>query len=449
MKALIIDDEAGIRLSLSHFLKERGYETLEAVSGGEGLAAARSSFPDVIFLDKKLPDCDGESLLSSLVSSESGTSVIMMTAYVELDEAVKAMKQGAEYFFAKPFDLNQLSLVLDSIEERYRLRNELLHCRNLNGHTAASGMVGVSPQINRIQRLVSLLARNSTTPVLILGESGSGKELVASAIHQQGMSTGPFVEINSASLSETLLESELFGHEKGAFTDASKMKKGLFEIANNGTIFFDELAEMPLAIQAKLLKVLDSKLFRRVGGVADIRSNARFVGATNKDLGALVKRGLFREDLFYRINVLPITIPPLRERGRDIVLLAEHFIRHLGEAMGKARVRASSEFMQALTRHHWPGNVRELKNIIERALILAESHELSPDHLPVELRVNNPVPEGKINAAEFPTLQMLEDQHIRAALRFTGGNHSRTASILGISRSTLLVKLKAIQSAVQ
>jgi two-component system response regulator AtoC len=451
MKALIIDDEAGIRLSLSHFLKKRGYETLEAVSGVEGLAIARSSLPDVVFLDKKLPDCDGEALLPLLVTPEAETSVIMMTAYVELDEAVQVMKLGAEYFFAKPFDLHQLALVLERIEERHRLKNELLHYRSLNGNVGASstGMVGISPHINRIQRLVSLLARNSTTPVLILGESGSGKELVATAIHQQGMSSGLFVEINSAALSETLLESELFGHEKGAFTDASKMKKGLFEIANNGTIFFDELAEMPLAIQAKLLKVLDSKIFRRVGGVSDIRSNARFIGATNKDLGALVKKGLFREDLFYRINVLPITIPPLRERGRDIVLLAEHFIRLLGEEMGKARMRASGEFIQALIRHNWPGNVRELRNIIERALILAESHELLPDHLPAELRVSNPVPEGRVSDAEFPTLQKIEDQHIRAALHFTGGNHSRTASILGISRSTLLVKLKTIQATVQ
>ena len=451
MKALIIDDEAGIRLSLGHFLKERGYETLEAVSGTEGLAVARSSFPDVVFLDKKLPDCDGESLLPFLVSPETGASVIMMTAYVELDKAVKVMKQGAEYFFAKPFDLNQLALVLDSIEERYRLKNELQRCRNLNAHTdvSSAGMVGISSQINRIQRLIALLARNSTTPVLILGESGSGKELVATAIHQQGMPSGPFVEINSASLSETLLESELFGHEKGAFTDASKVKKGLFEIANNGTIFFDELAEMPLAIQAKLLKVLDSKIFRRVGGVADIRSNARFIGATNKDLGALVKKGLFREDLYYRINVIPITIPPLRERGRDIVLLAEHFIRILGEEMGKARMRATSEFMLALMRHNWPGNVRELRNIIERALILTESHEMSLDHLPIELRTTSSFEGGSISAAEFPTLQAIEDKHIRAALHFTGGNHSRAAAVLGISRSTLLVKLKSIQTTVQ
>jgi two-component system response regulator AtoC len=450
MKALIIDDEAGIRLSLRHFLNKRGYETLEAGTGAEGLATARTSCPDVVFLDKRLPDCDGESLLPLLVSPETGASVIMMTAYVELDKAVKVMKQGAEYFFAKPIDLNQLAMVLDSIEDRLRLKNELHHYRNFHGHAEIStGMVGISPQINKIQRLISLLARNSLTPVLILGESGSGKELVATAIHQQSLSSGPFVEINSASLSETLLESELFGHEKGAFTDASQLKKGLFEIANDGTIFFDELAEMPATIQAKLLKVLDTKVFRRVGGVADIKSNARFIGATNKDLVALVKQGLFREDLFYRINVLPITIPPLRERGRDIVLLAEHFIRVLGEEMGKVRMRASIDVMEALIRHRWPGNVRELRNVVERALILAESNEIALDHLPIEIRSCNIILEGSIRSAEFPSLQVIEDQHIRAALNYTGGNHSRTASILGISRSTLLVKLKTIQRTVQ
>jgi DNA-binding NtrC family response regulator len=268
---------------------------------------------------------------------------------------------------------------------------------------------------------------------------------VATAIHQQSMSSGPFVEINSASLSENLLESELFGHEKGAFTDAAKMKKGLFEIANNGTIFFDELAEMPLSIQAKLLKVLDSKVFRRVGGVDDMKSNARFIGATNKDLGLLVKKGLFREDLYYRINVIPLTIPPLRERGRDVVLLAEHFIRALGEEMGKARMRASYEFMQALTRHNWPGNVRELKNVIERALILADSQEIAIEHLPAEMRGSGSAQAENHYTGEFPTLQQMETRHIRAALHFTGGNHSKTASLLGISRSTLLVKLKSIQ----
>ncbi len=450
MKALIIDDEPGIRLSLGHFLKSRGYETLESANGSDGLEIARSSCPDIVFLDKRLPDCDGESLLPLLISPEIGSSVIMMTAYVELDKAVMLMKQGAEYFFPKPFDLNHLALVLESIEERLRLKNELLHCRNLHGQGGLpTSIIGISPQINRIHRLISLLAQNRSTPVLILGESGSGKELVATAIHQQSPLSGPFVEINSASLSETLLESELFGHEKGAFTDASKIKKGLFEIADNGTIFFDELAEMPLSVQAKLLKVLDTRVYRRVGGVADLKSNARFIGATNRDLGEMVKKGLFREDLFYRINILPLTVPPLRERGRDIIVLAEHFIRSLSEEMGKSRIRMTGEFMEALTKYRWPGNVRELKNVIERALILVENHEIALEHLPLEMRSSTSLPPVNNRAAEFPSLQQIENDHIKAALQWTDNNHSRTAAILGISRSTLLVKLKKTNSAVQ
>jgi len=327
MKALIIDDEAGIRLALTHFMRQRGYQTLEAGTGFDGLAAARKELPDIVFLDQKLPDIDGDSLLPHLVAPEIGACVIMMTAYVELDRAVRTMKQGAEYYFPKPVGLAHLALILETIEERFKLKKEVVHCRNLyEQSTDTTRIIGASPHINRIHRLIALLARNRATPVLILGESGCGKELVAKAIHEQSEVKGPLIEINSASLSETLLESELFGHEKGAFTDASKSKSGLFELANNGTIFFDELAEMPLAIQAKLLKVLDTGFFRRVGGVADLQSNARFIGATNKNLAAMVSDGLFREDLYYRINVIPVTIPPLRDRGGDIILLAE---RHL------------------------------------------------------------------------------------------------------------------------
>lgn len=450
MKALIIDDEAGIRLALSHFLRQRGYQTMEAGTGSDGLAAAKKSLPDIVFLDQKLPDMDGDSLLPYLIAPEIGTCVIMMTAYVELDKAVRIMKQGAEYYFPKPFDLAHLALILESIEARTRVKNEVVHFRNLYDQPAgASKIIGVSPHIIRIQRLIALLARNQATPVLILGESGCGKELVARAIHQQSGVKGPLIEINSASLSETLLESELFGHEKGAFTDASTNKRGLFELADNGTIFFDELAEMPLAIQAKLLKVLDTKFFRRVGGVADLKSNARFIGATNKDLAAMVSAGLFREDLYYRINVIPVTIPPLRDRGGDIIVLAEHFIQLFGEERGRPRIGASTGFMEALTRYRWPGNVRELKNVIERAIILAEGKAITVEHLPLELRTFAPLETTSNVPAQLQTLQQIEDEHVRAVLKYTGGNHSRSAVILCISRSTLLAKLKKLSTTVQ
>lgn len=450
MKALIIDDEPGIRLALGRFLQMRGFEIQEASTGAEGLVLAKKELPDLVFLDQRLPDMDGESILPLLVAQEIGACVIMMTAFVELDQAVRAMKHGAEYFFPKPFDLNHLAIILESVEERFRIKNAAGYYRQLNELSDGQAtLVGSSPQILKIQRLISLLARNRGTPVLILGESGCGKELVARAIHQQSGATGPLVEINSASLSESLLESELFGHEKGAFTDASKVKKGLFEIAADGTIFFDELAEMPLPIQAKLLKVLDTKMFRRVGGVADLTSNARFIGATNRDIASLAQKGLFRADLLYRINVIPVNIPPLRDRAGDIVILAEYFIRQLGHEMGRGRLSTSSGFMDALVSYRWPGNVRELKNVVERAIILADGGAITEAHIPLELRPANSSFQRESVPERMLTLQEAEDGHIRDVLRFTGDNHSRTASILGISRSTLLAKLKKLKSSVQ
>jgi len=444
MRALIIDDEAGIRLPLTHFLAGRGYETAEAATGADGLATARTILPDIVFLDQRLPDCQGEEILRQLVAPEIGACVIMMTAYVEIDQAVRAMKQGAEYFFPKPFDLAHLAMILESVESRHKLKQEILVHRTLQQSGTDTDIIGRSPGIISAQRLISLLAANRTTPVLIFGESGSGKELAARAIHRLSGISGPLVEINSATLSENLLESELFGHEKGAFTDAAKTKSGLFEVAENGTIFFDELGEMPLAIQAKLLKVLDTKTYRRVGGVADLKTNARFMGATNKNLPELVKRGEFREDLFYRINVLPVQMPPLRERGTDIVLLAEHFIRTLGAEMGRTKLSLADSVLAALAAYRWPGNVRELRNVIERALILAEGKVIDFQHLPGEIKTMPAHPPLSANSA-LKTLQQAEDAHIKAALEFTKGNHSRTAALLGISRSTLLLKLKKLQ----
>ena len=443
MKALIIDDEATIRLTLGHFLRRRGYEVMEAATGAEGLATARAFMPDIILLDLQLPDINGENLLPHLVATEVAARVLVMTAFADLDQAVRAMKSGAEYFFQKPFDLAQIATTLARIEEQLQLKKEVSNYRQLYGHAAAGAtIVGISPQIIKVQRLIALLAKNLATTVLILGESGTGKELVASAIHRQSSITGPLVEINSAALSETLLESELFGHEKGAFTDANRQKTGLFELAADGTIFFDEVAEMPLSIQAKLLKVLDSKRFRRLGGVVDITTNARFIGATNRDLQELVRKGLFREDLYYRINVMPINIPPLRARGKDCVILAEHFAEQLGTAMNKARVRISPQAMELIVNYNWPGNIRELKNIIERAIIFTEGADILPEHLPTELRKAPAPPVFTGNAQKTFSLREIEEQYISQVLLATNNNHARSAALLGISRSTLLARLK-------
>ena len=381
-RALIVDDEDAIRHALRHFMQGRGYEVVEAGTGQDALATARSFLPDMVFLDRKLPDCDGEDLLRVLTSPEIGALVVMMTAYVEFDKAISAMRNGAEYYFPKPLDLENIAVILGKVEEKMKLCDEVEYFKCFSGKRVShDNILGNSAQIITIRRLSALLARNVNTPVLILGESGSGKEVVAKSIHLLSGVKGQMVEVNCASLSEHLLESELFGHEQGAFTDARNSKKGLFEIADGGTIFFDEVAEMPLVIQAKLLKVLDSKTFRKVGGVTDIRTSARFMAATNKDLDSMVRRGLFREDLFYRISVFPIHVPPLRSRDKDIALLSSHFAATIGESMGKGRPVVSPEALHFLQTYNWPGNVRELKNVIERALILSPTGEILPNHL--------------------------------------------------------------------
>jgi len=449
MKTLIIDDEPGIRLALGYFMRGRGYDVHEASTGVAGLALAKAELPDMVFLDSKLPDMEGDALLETLTSPEVGAIVVILTGYVELDKAVKAMKSGAEYYFSKPLDLEHIEVVLERCEEKLKLRNEIGRFRKFSEiDDDAVAIIGESPPIIKIQRLISLLAQNPATPVLILGESGCGKEMVAKAIHARSGCKGPMVEINCATLSEHLLESELFGHEKGAFTDAKKAKPGLLELADGGTVFLDEIAEMPLSIQAKLLKVLDSKTFRRVGGISDLKTSTRFMAATNKDLSRLVGEGVFRDDLFYRINVLPIHVPPLRSRGNDIILLADYFTRKLGADMGKAATKISPETMSILQRYQWPGNVRELKNVIERMLILASLKEIPPEYLPTEIRQGAAVQVNIPLSAGLIPLWRMEEDYIARVIEATGHNHSRAAAILGISRSTLLAKLKKMKEGV-
>lgn len=443
MKALVIDDEKSIRLALGHFLAGRGYAVVQAETGAEGLACARSMLPDVVFLDQRLPDMSGEQLLHPLTAPEIGAKVVMMTAFVELDKAIQSMKNGAAYFFPKPLDLEQVAEILTGMEARF-IQDHELASKFIGTGLDADPILGDSPQIIRVRRLISLLAANISTSVLILGDSGTGKQLVAKSIHAKSGVPGPLVEINCASLAEPLLESELFGHEKGAFTDAKQAKPGLFEVADGGTIFLDEVAEMPLNTQAKLLKVLDARKFRRVGGISDRQTNARFMTATNRDLAAMVKEGTFREDLYYRINVLPITVPPLRERGQDIRILADHFARSMGKKMGKARAGITTEAMACLTEYSWPGNVRELKNVIERALILSAG-EITPDCLPFEARKAAVRAAAVGDTDQLRSLSQVEAEHIARVLSLTNNNHSRAAAALGISRSTLLAKLKKMK----
>lgn len=444
MRALVIDRADRSRAQLCGFLRDRGYEVAVADTGEEGKRLTKEFAPTVAFVAQHLPDMGGEMLIPPL-TSQSGTRVMILAETVELDKAVHAMKHGAEYYFAKPLDLDHVGMILDGVEALQQSSREIAYSQRLDRRRShQTPTIGESPQIIRVQRLVKLLAQNPTTPVLIMGESGSGKELVARSIHELSQVSGPLVEINCASLSEALLESELFGHEKGAFTDAKMLKKGLFEIAAGGTIFFDELGEMPLAIQAKLLKVLDTHLFRRVGGTGDIRSSARFMAATNRDIPLLVREGQFREDLYYRINVLPIRLPSLRERGNDILLLADYYVRLVGESMGRSYMRLSLPVEALLLAYDWPGNVRELRNVIERALILAGNGPITPEHLPSDIRELRNAEKAPVAPGHLRPLWQVEEEYIRQVLRATNDNHSRTASILGISRSTLLAKLKKL-----
>lgn len=443
MRALVIDHPDQPRSQLCDFLRHRGYEVATAAGGGEGVRLAKEFVPTVAFVAQQLSDMKGEELILPLTRQAVSTRVMLMADAVELDKAVNAMKHGAEYYFAKPLDLDQVAIILDGIETVQQASRENTYSERMERRRSTNTpTIGESPQIIKVQRLIKLLSQNLATPVLILGESGSGKELVARSIHDLSQVPGPLVEINCASLSETLLESELFGHEKGAFTDAKTLKKGLFEIAGGGTIFFDELGEMPLAIQAKLLKVLDTHLFRRVGGTTDIRSSARFMAATNRDLSQLVKEGKFREDLYYRVNVLPIKLPALRERGQDILLLADYYARLLGESMGRSYLRLDHAVEERLLAYAWPGNVRELRNVIERALILAGSGPIAPEHLPSEIREGYPAGKTAVETGQLRPLWQIEEEYIKQVLNATNGNHSRTAALLGISRSTLLARLK-------
>jgi two-component system response regulator AtoC len=443
VKALVVDSEPSVRLTLLNFLNKRGYEVQEAETVGNALTVAKIFLPNIVILDPSIPDCAGTDLLKTLSSPEIGALVVIMAANVELNKAVSAMENGADCYFPKPLDLNHVAVVLGKLEEKIRLSEENEYFRRVSGKRGFDDVIlGDSPQIIKVKRLATLLAHNISTPVLILGESGSGKEVVAKSIHLLSGVSGQMVEVNCASLSETLLESELFGHEKGAFTDAKGTKKGLFEIADGGTIFFDELAEMPLPIQAKLLKVLDSKKFRRVGGVSDIRSTARFMAATNRDLISMVKKGNFREDLYYRIAVLPIHVPTLREREKDITILASYFADRIGEGMGKSKPTFSPETLAYLQAYSWPGNVRELKNVIERALILCTANEINPDHLPAEIRRNPLETAVSPGFRELHSLDKVKNDYIDYVLKVTANNHSRAAAILGISRSTLLTGLK-------
>ncbi len=442
---LVVDDERSLRFSIGEWARDEGYAPLEAASGREALEAVRERGVDAVVLDLKLGDEDGLRVLRELRDLEPSLPVVMLTGHGTVEQAVRAIQLGAYDFMLKPPDLGHLGVVLDRALEHARLRQEVSRLRE----TAAGRVeiVGASDSLKGALSRLERAAKASASTVLIHGETGSGKELMARYLHDKSARAGgPFVELNCSAIPEQLLESELFGHERGAFTDAKRFKKGLFELADRGTLFLDEIGEMAPQLQAKLLRVLETRTFRRVGGAVDITVDVRVVAATHRDLAKLVSEGRFREDLYFRLNVVPVAVPPLRDRTSDIAELAEHFVARFCRELGRPTAKLSAGALERMQAYRWPGNVRELRNVLERVVLLEAEDEIRAEHLPPEMSASgasgapgggDPFPPGVVRP-----LADIEKLAIEHALRVCGGNKTRAATMLGIARQTLRTKLK-------
>ena len=440
-RILVVDDEPAQLELAGGFLKKRGFETVLAESGEKALRSFRDQPFDLILTDQKMAGMSSLEFVNAVRALNPETAVIVMTAYGTIETAVSAIKAGAADYLTKPLNLDELLYRIEQVRERHRLLTENRELREaLQGRHRIEGIIGESGQMLEVVSLVRRVAPSEAS-VLIRGESGTGKELIAKAIHfASPRAAGPLIRINCAALPETLLESELFGHEKGAFTGALATRKGRFELADEGTLFLDEIGDLPLHLQAKLLRVLQEREFERVGASQSIRVNVRILSATHRDLEALLKAGQFREDLYYRLNVVTILLSPLRERRQDLPLLIDHFLRVFAEKNGK-RIRGfTHEARETLLRYDYPGNVRELENLVERAVVLTRDEVISKDDLPLMVQPPEAAEErgGNLTAA----VEGMERQMIREALARSGGVQTRAAEMLGISERALRYKLK-------
>jgi DNA-binding NtrC family response regulator len=443
---LVIDDKKSMRDMLQQSLVAEGFEVDAVSTGAQGVNLATEKRFDVVVTDLKMPDMDGIKVLSELRSKDPDASVIMMTAYATIENAVDAMKLGAFDFITKPFDVNHLTYLIKRAVEQRQLtaENELLRAE-LDSASGYSDIIGNNVRMHEVLRLVRKVAPSDTS-VLLLGESGTGKELFARAIHRLSARTDkPFIPINCAAIPRELLENELFGSEKGAFTSSTARKIGKFEVANGGTVFLDEVGDMDPSLQAKLLRVLQERKFERLGGTQTISVDVRVIAASHVDLKEAIASKTFREDLYYRLSVFPITIPPLRERPDDIPALADHFLNKYCRDMKKPKVRLSKEAGSILDRYHWPGNVRELENTIERAIILCENKVITPDQLAIrlptvqEIRLREGA--GLKEVGQYAQMEAERKMIIRV-LKDTKGNKRKTAEILQIDYTTLFEKIK-------
>ncbi|MBN2719831.1 MAG: sigma-54-dependent Fis family transcriptional regulator [Proteobacteria bacterium] len=443
-KILVVDDEASQRELLEMVLSGEGYQVQTGSSGEEAIQKVEEGFFNLVIMDLKMGGMGGLEALRRIKEVSPAIQVLIVTAYASIDTAVQAMRSGALNYLTKPIDLEELKIQVEKTMELSDLlaENETLKAQ-VENIFQNSKIIGKSRRIHEIFDTLAMVAPTDAT-VLILGESGTGKELLADAIHANSpRRNGPFVKVNCAALPENLLESELFGHEKGSFTGAVARREGRFKLADGGTLFLDEVAEMSLLLQAKLLRVIQSRSFERVGGTQTLKTDVRLVVATNKDLEEEVARGRFREDLYYRLNVIPIRMPPLRERREDIPLLAEHFLTLIASRNNKMIRGFTSEAMDLLIRSRWRGNVRELENVVERAVIMAKGDLIRPEDLPSQLlAAPEPEEEREKEMVAGQTLSEVERKAILTTLDLTGGNRTETARMLGISRRTLQYKLK-------
>ncbi|MBI3752942.1 MAG: sigma-54-dependent Fis family transcriptional regulator [Deltaproteobacteria bacterium] len=455
-KILIVDDEKGIRDFLEIMLKKDGYRVNTASSGEEAIKLFNSTSYALVISDIRMKDMDGVELLKKIKEINPETIVLLVTAYASVDTAIDAMKAGAYDYITKPFKIDEVKHIIKNALDRKRLEAEnILLKKELKSRYGFANLIGASPKMLEIYEIIKRVA-NTKTNILITSESGTGKELVARAIHYEGVRKGkPFVPINCGAIPENLIESELFGHQKGAFTGAVTNKTGFFELANEGTIFLDEITELPIQLQVKLLRVIQEKNFRRVGGIEDISVDVRIIAASNKDIEKEVKEGRFREDLFYRLNVIPIHMPVLRERQEDIPVLSQHFLKKYCTELGKDIKKISGEAMEHLLKYHYPGNIRELENIIERAVALEPTDIILPESLPEYIRSQGQVVRSqKIETAEqtinpqVPSglsldkaVEDYEKAIILDTLKKAGGIKKKAAELLGLSFRSMRYKL--------
>jgi DNA-binding NtrC family response regulator len=441
---LVVDDESLIRWSIKERLSAAGFKVKEAESAAEALAAIARNGIDLVLLDYRLPDADGLSVLKRIKELDPDTVVLMLTGHGSVGVAVEAMKQGAFHYLAKPFDLDELTVLVEKGLETTKLRREVKALRASRSEPySVDRIIGDSPAMVQIKALLKKIAVSPASTVLFTGESGTGKDLAAKVIHfNSPRAAGPFMNITCSALTETLLESELFGHERGAFTDARQQKKGLLELADGGTVFLDEIGEMVPALQSKLLRFLEDKTFKRVGGNTDIQVDVRVIAATNRNLDEEVRKGKFREDLYYRLKVLPLYLPPLRDRAGDIPTLVSFYLDAFNREFRKKTRRVTPDAMRYLGSHPWPGNIRELRNAIERAMLLSDADELTAADFSILTGTSGHVSQEFKLPPSGIRLDELERSLVEQALARAGGNQTRAAALLGLNRDQVRYRIE-------